>query len=68
MKMEREINTRFNVSGGWMTVVEVEENVCDGCFYEAENGHSTCVNVRGGECIGYLRKDRKNVIFKPIKK
>ena len=47
---------------------EATDNVCDGCYYEASNGHSTCVNVKGGECIGYLRKDNKNVIFKQVKK
>lgn len=63
--MERAVNTRFKASHHRMQVVAVKENSCDGCYYEATNGHRVCMNEVCGECSGFVRADGKNVIFVP---
>ena len=50
-----------------MQVVAVRENSCDGCYYEATNGHMVCMNEVCGECSGFVRADGKNVIFVPCR-
>ncbi|MDD6581573.1 MAG: hypothetical protein PUF10_02700 [Bacteroidales bacterium] len=67
--MERKIGDIFRVGDGVrLQVVEAPDNICDGCHYEASSGHSTCTNVKGGECRFFLRSDNKNIIFKVISK
>ena len=74
--MERKVGEKFLYKGTMLEVVEqsVENKdisrLCKGCyFYE---NYMLCYSYRGnrivGECSCYLRPDRKEVLFKEIKK
>ena len=40
---------------------------CDGCFFDGRNGCCVAISL-GMECAPKYRSDKKNVIFKRIKK
>ena len=49
-------------------VVEVPNHQCNGCYF---NNNALCIKYRDngllGECSSNDRKDRKNIIYKPLK-
>ena len=40
---------------------------CDGCFFDGRNGCCVAISL-GMECAPKYRSDKKNVIFKEVKK
>lgn len=59
-----ELKTGERVS---VTLEAVEQNDCEGCFFEGVDGYCGAASL-GLECIPKYRSDKKNVIFKEVKK
>lgn len=59
--MERKIGETFEYEGKELEVKEVEENICNSCFFNAIC--TTKTMKLSGECDGDFREDKKNVIF-----
>ena len=59
--MERKIGETFEYEGKVFEVKEVEENICNSCFFNAKC--TTKTMKLSGECDGDWRSDGKNVIF-----
>lgn len=59
--MERKIGETFEYEGKVFKVKEVEENICNSCFFNAK---CTTKTIKlSGECDGDFREDEKAVIF-----
>lgn len=73
--MERQIGETFSYNGTKLEVVEQSlenkdtENACNGCYFKS-NFMVLCYknNEITGECSCIRRTDKKDVIFKEIKK
>lgn len=73
--MERKIGETFSYNGTKLEVVEQSlenkdiENACNGCYFKS-NFMVLCYknNEITGECSCIRRTDKKDVIFKEIKK
>jgi len=66
---EREIGSEFRKGRNILAVVQTEESVCAGCYYE-KNGRARtdCISANNlGACHHAVRTDGKSVIFKYIK-
>ena len=50
-----------------ITLEAIEQNSCEGCFFEGEDGYCGATSL-GLECIPKYRSDGKEVIFKKVKK
>mgnify|MGYP007085027467 CR=1 FL=1 len=48
-----------------LDIVETETAICNGCFFDSKN---VCEVGRKYPCAGKYRSDKKNVIFKEVKK
>lgn len=62
------LGSTFMEGGIMLKVVEQSEYdyTCHGCYYARESVRANC-SKHGHMCTPYLRKDKKNVIFKFIK-
>ena len=59
--MEREVGEIFEYEGIKLEVVETEDFSCRGCYFL-----DLRYKCRQQLCMRFLRKDRKNVVFKSV--
>ena len=64
--MERKIGEEFEYKGKTLKVYKTHSVSCNGCILYGM-GRCTAIDIFGA-CVGSLRTDKNNVIFKEIKK
>lgn len=56
------IGRRYKINGTVCECIKVDKPTCDGCYYQSEHGCTgTAIN-----CYRTSRKDKKNIILRPV--